>query len=265
MNDNIDAKGCSQAVSEMEGSAQGADTNEVPCLASPETVARERAASDERIHLTWEDIEAHRDALSDLQWQRIKAYFHHGKRLSEIHAGDDGSRRTEKTSTEHCLGRASIRLLRSMLGMTITRPSQRAHFRKQISIQPSQESQGAMALALLNVFPDRGAHMRPGPQVNQGEEVASASGGPKTIQSAKTLACQGELPEAQELAGGDSEATAKGAVGISVGMRVECEVRSGTWEAGRVLKVEGAMATVSLDLGGQTQGLLEALRIIPMR
>jgi hypothetical protein len=122
-----------------------------------------------------------------------------------------------------------------------------------------------MALALLNVFPDRGRRMMPGPEASRGKELTGADETLTTTKSAKRVSSRDRRPKIPEPGDGDSDAvTAAAAAVISVGMRVECEVR-GIWEAGRVLKIEGAAATVSLDVGGEAHEPLVALRIIPMR
>lgn len=96
------------------------------CVTQPESGAAHERTPDNRVQLTWEDLEAHKDVLTELQWQRITEYFHHGRGLSRIHAGEDRARRTLKTATEQSIGRACIRLLRSMLGMRVRDPAEKA-------------------------------------------------------------------------------------------------------------------------------------------
>jgi hypothetical protein len=109
-------------MNDIHGSNAADDTRDIlPAQISARRVGR----------LSWKDIEAHRDVLSDLQWQRICEYFRDGKSLTQIHRGDNGSvdgtrRAAKKNSTELSLGRASIRLLRSMLGMPVSELSQAA-------------------------------------------------------------------------------------------------------------------------------------------
>lgn len=64
--------------------------------------------------ISWEDLEAHRDRLTPLQWERFKAFIHDGKTLVQIGgAGADGLARS---SLNQSIGRASIAMIRALLG-----------------------------------------------------------------------------------------------------------------------------------------------------
>jgi hypothetical protein len=63
--------------------------------------------------LTWSDIEAHKSAVTALQWKRLAEYFRDGKTLSQV--GRDEDHRSLKGTKELSIGRACIRILRSML------------------------------------------------------------------------------------------------------------------------------------------------------
>ncbi len=63
--------------------------------------------------LTWADIEAHKGAVTPLQWKRLREYFHDGKTLSQIGRGEE--HHCLKGPTELSIGRACIRIFKSML------------------------------------------------------------------------------------------------------------------------------------------------------
>lgn len=68
--------------------------------------------------LTWEDIEAHCDMVSDVQRRRMKAYFQDGKNLMEIAADElegEGELKRAKTSLNLSIGRGCMAVLKSML------------------------------------------------------------------------------------------------------------------------------------------------------
>lgn len=96
--------------------------------------------------LIWPDIEARKSVVTDRQWVWVTAYYRDQESFTEICIKGNFCR------SELLLCRASVRLLRSLLGMNVVRPSERVHFRTH-SGQPQcngEPGSGAMALALLD-------------------------------------------------------------------------------------------------------------------
>ena len=92
--------------------------------------------------LTWNDIEACKDALTERQWEWVVCHVRDGKSLAEIHAVKTGIAKDVLTrhvlSNDHVLGKGCIRLLRSLLGMDIVIPSKGGAIESRANIAPQK-------------------------------------------------------------------------------------------------------------------------------
>ena len=68
--------------------------------------------------LSWEDLEKYRSAVTDNQWEWVKARLHEGRSVPQFH-----NRPGVRFDSDSVLRRACVRLLRCLLGLEIVVPS----------------------------------------------------------------------------------------------------------------------------------------------
>ena len=128
--------------------------NNAAVIKQNHTVAQFNPGGGSNVKLTWADIEAHKSAVTALQWQRLAEYLRDGKTLSQV--GRDEDPRCLKGPKELSIGRACIRILKSMLNerKASTEPGPPPFGSRDTANDSAPDDNGAAADTVAKTTPD---------------------------------------------------------------------------------------------------------------